>query len=115
MGVNTTWELLNTLTPAVPYLDRVVEEIETSFISVQPSQHGLRRSRSTGTHGLIEMHKEAHLLDYRSKRVNLAKKNTPKDLLVAGRIALQDTDYLEQQFAERWSFIKNPCTRGGPQ
>lgn len=57
------------------------------------------------------MYNKAKVLEYRKKRPDPAKGKTPKDVLALGQTILQDTDYLEQLFEERWSFIKNACTR----
>jgi hypothetical protein len=109
MGVNASWELLDTLTPAVPFLDRIVDRIETSFRLVHSPKHMLP-DRQLDVRGLVRMYQAAGILNHCKGRADPAKGNSPKDVLTLGQITLQDTDYLEQLFDERWSFIKNQRT-----
>jgi hypothetical protein len=109
MGVNATWDLLDSLTPAVPFFKRIVNHIERSFGLEHSTKHTIP-SAEIDIMGLIRMYQEGDIYKYRAKRDNSAKPNSPKDVVTLAEASLQDSNYLDELFKDRWSYIANMNT-----
>jgi hypothetical protein len=106
MGRNASWDLLEKLTPAIPFLDRVVAQIESSFGLIRSSKHSYP-NRETEVMGLINMFTSNRIFERIAGREHHAGDKYPKDAFTVGQMALADNEYLQKLFKERWSFIKH--------
>jgi hypothetical protein len=104
MGVNATWDLIDELTPAIPFLKRVVDHVEKSFDLEHSTRHTIPNPE-LGISGILRSLADAHVFDYRSKRADPAEDSPAKDFVSLGETQLQDTKYLEEIFNDRWSYI----------
>src|ERR1700742_2347679 len=109
MGLNSSWELLDSLTPAVPFFKRLVNHIEKSFGLEHSTKHTIP-SPETGICEIMKMAQDACINDYVDGRIDPAKTNLPKDVIALGATSLQESKYLEELFEDRWSHIANMST-----
>lgn len=100
MGVNATWELLNVLTPAVPFFGRVVKHIENSFGLIHSSRHTLP-DETEDIRGLARVYRRSHIYHYKSERASFHA----KDILSRGSQDFQNSSYLRDYFAERMNYF----------
>jgi hypothetical protein len=109
MGVNATWALLDTLTPAVPFFKRVVSLVENSFDLRHSTKHS-QPNADIDIAGLVRMYKNGKIFDFRPSRTNLAQTNTPKDPIALGFKAC-DEGYLRSFIQERLIYQKHANTK----
>jgi hypothetical protein len=110
MGVNATWGLIDELTPAVPFLKRVVDHVEKSFGLEHSTKH-IIPNPLLETRSIMRTLSSSSAFDYHPNRQDLTDEgNTPKDFATIGEIELQDTKYLNELWKERWSYIKRTST-----
>jgi hypothetical protein len=110
MGVNATWDLLNELTQAVPFFKRVVELVEQLFCLKHSTKHILPDPEKDIA-GLMRTFRNVRIFDYRDDRKDLLGKYTPpKDVFLLGSSTMQDTEYLEELFDERWIYLSHART-----
>jgi hypothetical protein len=108
MGMNATWDLIGTLAPAVPYLERVVQQIEGSFDIKASTKHTLP-SRDQDLAGLARIHADGEILEYREGRTD--KGTGAKDVFTLGSVDIQDGSYLDDLFQDRWNYIQHASTK----
>jgi hypothetical protein len=107
MGVNANWQLINELTPAVPFYKRIVELVEKSFDLKHSTKHTLPNPEEDVA-GLMRTYRNGRIFEYREGRKDHSTKETsPKDALKLGSCAMQDTRYLNELFEEWWMYLSN--------
>ena len=114
MGVNATWDLVDALTPTVPFFQRVVSLVENSFDLRRSSKHTLPDD-STDIAGLVRTYVNGRINHYQPKRPSQTtiKDSEPKDALAVGSAAIQDPNYLRDIFEERWIYLAHENLEDG--
>jgi hypothetical protein len=102
MGVNATWDLLNVLTPAVPFFGRVVEHVEAAYDLVHSSKHTLPDGEAD-IRGLVKLHRNANIFCHESDWKSRVEK-VIEDVQSKGARDLQNTRYLQDFFDERMAY-----------
>lgn len=104
MGVNANWKLVNSLTPVVPLYKRLVKHVEDSFGLQHSTKHTIPKA-DLEVLGIMRMLAQGGACKYQANRADLAESNPPKDVIALGASSLQDTSYIADLFADRWSYI----------
>jgi len=109
MGVNATWELINALTPAVPFMGRVVDLVETEYDLKHSSKHSLPNEK-TDVNGLCKRYVNSSIFEYKKDRSR--RHNCPEisDMLSEGFHALNDTKWLEDWYERRRAHLEHTNT-----
>lgn len=111
MGLNATWDLLDALTPIVPFFKRLAILVENSFDLRRSSKHTLPDG-SADVLGLLRTYINGEIFRYHPERTEVtAKGKEVIDTFTAGVKAIVDTTYLENIFDERWVYIKHQSTQ----
>jgi hypothetical protein len=108
MGANATWDLLNTLTAAVPFFKRVVALVENSFDLRHSTKHTLPNAE-VDIAGLVRIYQNGRIYDYHPARRHNGTTKPPKDAITLGFKAC-DPKYFKEHFKKRWTYQNHAST-----
>lgn len=102
MGVNATWDLLNALTPAVPFFNRVTSIVESAFGLHHSRKHTLP-DEGLDLKGLGKVYTDSMLFSYRKGRMRSGA--AVNDAFTSGLQALMNTKWLQDHFNTRSAYM----------